>query len=199
MSVVPLVANVYTWDEMVTLARWAGWSGETNGQDNVAIAVAVAFHESSFNRLAGNYCCHGLWQVNVLAHTQYTIAQMQNPEENARAAFEIWHGSGGGRTGWLNWQTYEEGDIGNGYETGNSYNQALAVVTKNPGAAFGPSPTNQTNALFKPPSASPAVAGTALDYSGKIRQTGKGASERGNNLQGHAAAIRNLAAYSLKL
>src|SRR5271157_4064811 len=120
MSVVPAIATTHTLKEILKLAKWAGFTGETEGRPNLAIAAAVCTHESSRSDLATNPCCHGLMQINVLAHTQYTIAEMQQPESNFKAAFEIWDGDGRGRKGWLNWQTYEEGIAGNGYLTGPS-------------------------------------------------------------------------------
>lgn len=196
MSIVPITARVHTTTEIVRLAKWAGFTGTTEGRPNLAIAAAVCYHESSRDDLAGNYCCHGLMQINVLAHTQYTIAQMQNPELNFKAAFEIWDGSGRGRQGWLNWQTFEEGSGGNGYLVGEAYNEALAVL-KDPHAAIG-------SIVSANPSGGKLLAPVQQqedpkDSSPKIRATGKRMSESGNHFKGHTAAMRSLMGRKLHL
>jgi len=47
----------------------------------------------------------GLWQVNVLAHPQYQVTDLVDPDANAAAAFEI---SRGGSV-WTPWSTYVSG------------------------------------------------------------------------------------------
>lgn len=100
------------------LQREHATSGQTLGDEQIAalasycwkkqnqvIAVAVALAESGGNPTNQNQCCVGLWQVNVLAHNQYTRAAMENPVWNVHAACAIFHGAGG----WQPWQTYTEG------------------------------------------------------------------------------------------
>jgi cell wall-associated NlpC family hydrolase len=61
--------------------------------DQAVTMTAVALAESSGNpqaqAIASNEQSHGLWQINRLAHSQYSIQQLSDPLTNARAAFEI--------------------------------------------------------------------------------------------------------------
>jgi len=72
---------------------------------NQVIAVAVALAESSGNTAAENSCCVGLWQVNVLAHNQFTRQAMRNPVMNRNAACTIFHAAGG----WQPWESFTNG------------------------------------------------------------------------------------------
>lgn len=78
-------------------------------QTNAAIAVAIAQAESGFNTAAHNPVppdnSVGLWQINLLAHTQYTVEQMKDPNQNAAAMARI---SGVG-SNWNPWSTYTNG------------------------------------------------------------------------------------------
>jgi hypothetical protein len=81
-------------------------------QANLQIASAIAMAESGGDQNAINpghpgdpeYSV-GLWQININAHTQYTAAQMKNPQLNAAAMYKI---SNGG-TNWYPWGTYTNG------------------------------------------------------------------------------------------
>lgn len=77
------------------------------------IAASIAMAESGGNTNAinpGNGVTDieysvGLWQINLLAHPQYTVAQMEDPTSNAKAMSVI---SNGG-TAWGAWGTYNSG------------------------------------------------------------------------------------------
>jgi Lysozyme like domain len=87
-------------DEQIAALASKCWKG----QDQV-ISVAVALAESGGDNDASNYCCHCLWQVNVLAHKQYNAATLiSNPIICVTAACAIQKTSG-----WGAWQTYSEG------------------------------------------------------------------------------------------
>lgn len=87
-------------DEQIAALASKCWKGQ-----NQVIAVAVALAESGGNTAAANYCCHCLWQVNVLAHKQYNAATLvSNPLACVAAACAIQKTSG-----WGAWQTYSEG------------------------------------------------------------------------------------------
>jgi hypothetical protein len=89
-------------DEQIAALASKCWKGQ-----NQVIAVAVALAESGGNTAAANYCCHCLWQVNVLAHKQYNAATLvSNPLACVAAACAIQKASG---SGWGEWQTYSEG------------------------------------------------------------------------------------------
>ena len=107
--------------ELGTLWRQAG------GDDgNIQTAVAIALAESSGNPDAidntarpdlpgyhpptiGNLPEYsvGPWQINIVAHPNYTAAEMLDPLQNAKAAYAI---SGGGQL-WGAWSTYGGGAV----------------------------------------------------------------------------------------
>ncbi len=68
------------------------------------LMAAIALAESGGNSDAENYCCVGLWQVNVLAHKQYSRAQMRDPLANLQAACAIYKSQGLGA-----WESYTNG------------------------------------------------------------------------------------------
>lgn len=84
----------------------ASAAGFGKDESTLATAVAVAMAESSGNPTAVSPtgCCHGLWQINVNVHP-YTKTQMQDPAQNATAAWKI---SNGG-TNWKPWSAYNNG------------------------------------------------------------------------------------------
>lgn len=86
--------------EIAQVARNAGFGKD---ESTLATAVAVALAESSgrTSAVSPTGCCHGLWQINVEVHP-YTKTQMQDPAQNAAAAWKI---SNGG-TNWKPWSAY---------------------------------------------------------------------------------------------
>lgn len=73
------------------------------------LAAAIALAESggstgAFVRSSREYSV-GLWQINTLAHPQYSVEDMKSPIKNARAAFAI---SQGGKN-WKPWTMYTNG------------------------------------------------------------------------------------------
>lgn len=68
-----------------------------------AIAVAIAYRESRFNPAAHNPVppddSYGLWQINRLAHPQYSPAELSTPTGNLRAMIAL---SSNG-TNWQPW------------------------------------------------------------------------------------------------
>lgn len=89
--------------EIAQVARSAGFGKDEN---TLTTAVAVALAESSGRTAAVSPtgCCHGLWQINIEVHP-YTKSQMQDPAQNAAAAWKI---SNGGTT-WKPWSAYTNG------------------------------------------------------------------------------------------
>jgi hypothetical protein len=79
------------------------------GFPNVQLAVAIALAESGGVPQAVTRSSRensiGLWQINLMAHPQYTEDDMKNPELNANAAFAI---SKGGND-WRPWSAYKNG------------------------------------------------------------------------------------------
>jgi hypothetical protein len=79
------------------------------GFPNPELAAAIAMAESggkadSVARSSREHSV-GLWQINVLAHKQYSPADLLDPETNARAAFSISHGG----KDWRPWAAYTNG------------------------------------------------------------------------------------------
>jgi Lysozyme like domain len=80
---------------------------------SIATAVAVAIAESQGNVQAHNpgngttdiEDSYGLWQINILAHRQYTGTQMYDPSQNAAAMVAI---SSNG-VNWGAWGTFTSG------------------------------------------------------------------------------------------
>ena len=81
-------------------------AGGSKSADSMAAAIAMAESTGSTTAMNGQYVS-GLWQINTApnANPEYTVAQMQNPLANAKAAVAI---SKNG-TDWTPWQTYTNG------------------------------------------------------------------------------------------
>lgn len=102
--------------QMEAYARGAGFAG-----NDVIIAGAVGMAESSGRTDAINFVpCVGIWQINVRAHPEYTIDQMKDPGNNARAAYAVFKSQG-----WRAWSTYTSG----------AYKRYLASATKASGSS----------------------------------------------------------------
>lgn len=99
----PSSSKKLTAAEIAQVASAAGFGKDEN---TLATAVAVALAESSgrTSAVSPTGCCHGLWQINVDVHP-YTKTQMQDPAQNAAAAWKI---SSGG-TNWKPWSAYTNG------------------------------------------------------------------------------------------
>lgn len=99
----PSTSRKLSASEIAAVASGAGFGKDEN---TLATAVAVALAESSgrTNAVSPTGCCHGLWQINVNVHP-YTKTQMQDPAQNAAAAWKI---SNGG-TNWKPWSAYTNG------------------------------------------------------------------------------------------
>jgi hypothetical protein len=86
--------------QIAQVARAAGLPGDPD------IWAAVAMAESSGRTDVVNQIgCVGLWQINqpvhVKRHPQWTVAWLQNPMNNAKAAKEIYRSQG-----WAAWEAY---------------------------------------------------------------------------------------------
>jgi Lysozyme like domain len=100
-AVTPQTAT--TLAKLRTLAKQAGFP---DSQLDVAAAVAMAEsggQPSQVNRNPPREVSVGLWQVNTLAHTEFTEAELLNPEANARAAFAVFNKAGGS---WAPWSAF---------------------------------------------------------------------------------------------
>lgn len=92
-------------NQIASVAAGAGFTGES-----LVISIAVALAESSGNELVINYLgCTGLWQVyqsvHQPAHPSWTTSWLQNPANNAAAAYVL---SSGGAN-WQPWETFTNG------------------------------------------------------------------------------------------
>jgi hypothetical protein len=86
-------------DEQIAALASSCWKDH-----NQVIAVAVALAESGGRESAENYCCVGIWQVNVLVHP-YTREDMKNAVNNVKAACAIYNAA----HGWTPWESYTVG------------------------------------------------------------------------------------------
>ena len=91
--------------QLLQLAQNAGFDS-----DDAPTAAAIALAESSGRTaVIGDQQLGiqsvGLWQINLHAHPQYTVAMMQDPQQNANAAFAIYQGRGS----FADWTTYNTG------------------------------------------------------------------------------------------
>ena len=59
---------------------------------------------NALNNRPGREYSVGLWQINLLAHREYTQSQMEDPVQNARAALAIYR-----REGLRAWGSYTDG------------------------------------------------------------------------------------------
>lgn len=134
-------------EQQIAIYAWnAGFRGS-----EVTTATAIAMAESQGNTLAYNpetaagtapgWGSYGLWQVYRTAHPKYNPSYLDNPADNAQAAYSI---SGGG-TNWNAWTTYT-GWTSNGYITPpylrylSSARQAVISDFGTPNPGNGPYP-----------------------------------------------------------
>jgi hypothetical protein len=91
--------------QIALVANQAGFTGA-----NLGIAVAVALAESGGNTDAVNTANsdgstdRGLFQINSVHSDLLSSGQWNNPNDNARMAYSVWHGQG-----WQGWSTYNNG------------------------------------------------------------------------------------------
>ena len=93
-----------TMKQIGAAALAAGFTG-----NNLKIAVSIAMAESRGNPNATNSIgCVGLWQINqpvwVHSNSQWTVAWLQNPNNNAQAAMKVFTAQG-----WQGWSVYNSG------------------------------------------------------------------------------------------
>jgi hypothetical protein len=91
--------------ECIAGVAWVAGFGRDRPTLERAVAVALAESSGRTKIINSIGCCVGLWQINVKAHKQYTVAQMQDPQQNANAAWTI---SNGGRN-WTPWEAFTKG------------------------------------------------------------------------------------------
>jgi hypothetical protein len=95
---------VLTQTQLQQILRQAGWS-----EDLIPLMAAIGMAESSgqtnaLNNRPGREYSVGLWQINLIAHREYTQSQMEDPVQNARAALAIYR-----REGLRAWGSYTDG------------------------------------------------------------------------------------------
>jgi hypothetical protein len=96
----PIMTTRLTATQIAAYAQAAGFDGE-----DLIIAVAVALGESSGNPVARNQNppredSIGLWQINVLAHPEYSYEFLIDPQNNANAAYNVYLAAGGSFQPW---------------------------------------------------------------------------------------------------
>lgn len=91
--------------ECIAGVAWAAGFGRDRPTLERTVAVALAESSGRVKVVNSIGCCVGLMQINVKAHKKYTVAQMQDPQQNLNAAWEI---SGEGRN-WKPWEAFTNG------------------------------------------------------------------------------------------
>lgn len=96
---------MYATTEQIT--QWAYNAGFTG--DNLPIAVAVAYAESSGNTSATHHnrngtVDYGLWQINSSHSGEFNMSNWSDGAANARMAYQVWK-----MQGWNAWVTYSSG------------------------------------------------------------------------------------------
>ena len=132
---------VLTQSQLQQILRQAGWP-----EDLIPLMAAIGMAESSgrtnaLNNRPGREYSVGLWQINLLAHREYTRPQMEDPVQNARAALAIYR-----REGLRAWGSYTDG----------RYRQYLTTA-----AAAAPPPANPIafeDQFFTPENAKTLIA-----------------------------------------
>ncbi len=87
----------YSIGDLQGFLRAAGWP-----EDLIVTMAAIGMAESSgWSGAVADYRDHhppeysvGLWQINLLAHRNYTEADMSDPLQNAQAAIEVYQNEG---------------------------------------------------------------------------------------------------------
>lgn len=96
---------------LAQLRQLAAQAGFPDPVTAAAVAMAESGGDPSAQNLSPRERSYGLWQVNVLAHSQYDPTSLRDPMYNARAAFAI---SSGG-TDWSHWTAYTTSDPSRSY------------------------------------------------------------------------------------
>lgn len=94
--------------QIAQYARAVGLSGQA-----LILAVAIALAESGGDPTAHNpgngttdiEDSYGLWQINILAHSEYSASKLTDPAYNAQAMFTISRGG----SDWTSWGSYTSG------------------------------------------------------------------------------------------
>jgi hypothetical protein len=94
--------------QIAAYAKSVGLSGQA-----LILAVAIALAESGGNPAAHNpgngttdiEDSYGLWQINILAHPEYSASKLTDPHYNAQAMFTISRGG----SDWTSWGSYTSG------------------------------------------------------------------------------------------
>lgn len=127
-----------TLQQAAAYARAAGFTG-----DALVDIVAVAEPESSLSTTVVNSIgCVGVWQINqpvhVKDHPNWTVAWLQDPGNNAAAAYTVWQQQG--MSAWQSWTTGRAAgyvsaaqvavaSVGGGTATGTATTAALTTAT----------------------------------------------------------------------
>lgn len=136
-----------TYQQIVQVARTGGLPGDPE------VWAAIAMAESSGRTdVVNSIGCVGLWQINqpvwIKTHPTWTVAHLQNPVNNARAAavvykaqgFDAWEGytgpSGSGSTG--TWRTFYQTQSSNKVQPAGWWNDFWKGFKK--GFDVGPGP-----------------------------------------------------------
>jgi hypothetical protein len=100
----PAVSRVVA-NKLARLTALANAAGFKNPELAAAIAMAESGGRADSVARTAREVSVGLWQINILAHKEYTEKDLLDPENNARAAYRV---SKGGQD-WRPWTVYKTG------------------------------------------------------------------------------------------
>lgn len=120
--------------ECIAGVAWAAGFGRDRPTLERAVAIALAESSGRVKVVNSIGCCVGLFQINVKAHTQYKTAQMQDPQQNANAAWAI---SNEGRN-WKPWEAFTNGSYLMYIPTAKA--GVTALLKRNPGLGIPDKP-----------------------------------------------------------
>jgi hypothetical protein len=104
-----------------------------------AQAVCEAESSGNPNALGDNGTSYGLWQIHLPAHPAFAGWDLFDPDQNARAALQVWQSQG-----WHGWSTFNNGASDAFLQGGpvaavqSALQEAAAAVGLQDGSSIGP-------------------------------------------------------------
>lgn len=153
--------SVLSMTQIAQLAASVGFQGS-----DLATAVAIAMVESGGNPDAQNpnEPSYGLWQIDTQFHPSFSPQQLLDPQQNAKAAYQVFLESGSSFRQWT------------GSYTNGKYLAFLPQATATVAALFPPPPPSDQITVIPPePSSSDITNGTTPQTDGGTVATASGA------------------------
>jgi Lysozyme like domain len=129
--------------QILDLAYEVGW--RKAGDLERVLAVVLAESGGNTEAVSNTGCCHGLMQINVRVHRQYTAAQMKDARQNMQAGFALWR-----QSGWAPWNSSRGGQLLRGPEARAStatWHASPGVGSQGVGGAIGEAAAGAAGAI----------------------------------------------------